>query len=289
MLTNIYGHNQSMCGHLIVSAGDKRRSHTFSRRLHTHITVTHILHTSQSRTFYTLHSHAHFTRITVTHILHASQSRTFYTHHMHHTHILHASRSHTFYTHHSHAHFTRITVTHILHASHASHTHFARITVTHIFQTPTYPHLCVTNIVHAVLKCTFTCKAWLASTNCFHLPISTHAHTYTYTHTHARIQTYTCTHTNVHMHAYTHTHAHARTRTHTQLDHSTSSNSKCIRFLHTHTDLRSLTNITSSVFAASDRPTVVYSSNRKLMFSNLNENEVRLDGWPWWTLLFCVV
>ncbi|KAF5831460.1 mono-functional DNA-alkylating methyl methanesulfonate N-term-domain-containing protein [Dunaliella salina] len=32
--------------------------------------------------------------------------------------------------------------------------------------------------------------------------------------------------------------------------------------------------ITSSVFAASDRPTVIYSTNRKLMFSNLNENEV---------------
>lgn len=29
-----------------------------------------------------------------------------------------------------------------------------------------------------------------------------------------------------------------------------------------------------SVFAASDRPTVVYSSNRKLMYSNLNENDV---------------
>ena len=141
-------------------------------------TLTHIFQTLT----YPHHGHAHFTHITVTHILHASQSRTFYTHH-------------------GHAHSTRITVTHILHASHASHTHFARITVTHIFQTPTYPHLCVTNIVHAVLKCTFTCKAWLASTNCFHLPISTHAHTYTYTHTHARIHTHarTCTHT----HAYT--------------------------------------------------------------------------------------
>lgn len=29
------------------------------------------------------------------------------------------------------------------------------------------------------------------------------------------------------------------------------------------------------MFAASDRPTVVYSSNKKLVFSNLNENEVR--------------
>jgi hypothetical protein len=29
-----------------------------------------------------------------------------------------------------------------------------------------------------------------------------------------------------------------------------------------------------SVFAASDRPTVIYSSNKKLVFSNLNEGEV---------------
>lgn len=29
------------------------------------------------------------------------------------------------------------------------------------------------------------------------------------------------------------------------------------------------------VFAASDRPTIIYSSNRKLLYSNLNENEVR--------------
>lgn len=28
------------------------------------------------------------------------------------------------------------------------------------------------------------------------------------------------------------------------------------------------------VFAASDRPTVIYGSNNKLLFSNLNENEV---------------
>ncbi len=30
----------------------------------------------------------------------------------------------------------------------------------------------------------------------------------------------------------------------------------------------------TSVFAASDRPTVVYSSNKKLLYSNLNENDV---------------
>ena len=30
----------------------------------------------------------------------------------------------------------------------------------------------------------------------------------------------------------------------------------------------------SHVFAASDRPTVIYSANNKLLFSNLNENEV---------------
>ena len=30
----------------------------------------------------------------------------------------------------------------------------------------------------------------------------------------------------------------------------------------------------SHVFAASDRPTVIYSNNRKLLYSNLNENEV---------------
>jgi DNA damage-binding protein 1 len=29
------------------------------------------------------------------------------------------------------------------------------------------------------------------------------------------------------------------------------------------------------VLAASDRPTVIYSNNRKLLYSNLNENEVR--------------
>ena len=32
----------------------------------------------------------------------------------------------------------------------------------------------------------------------------------------------------------------------------------------------------SHVFAASDRPTVIYSSNQKLLFSNLNENEVSI-------------
>ncbi len=30
----------------------------------------------------------------------------------------------------------------------------------------------------------------------------------------------------------------------------------------------------SHVFAASDRPTVIYSSNKKLLYSNLNEDEV---------------
>eukprot|EP00882_Tetradesmus_deserticola_P019239 GHRQ01020695.1.p2 GENE.GHRQ01020695.1~~GHRQ01020695.1.p2 ORF type:complete len:147 (-),score=31.27 GHRQ01020695.1:938-1378(-) len=29
------------------------------------------------------------------------------------------------------------------------------------------------------------------------------------------------------------------------------------------------------VFAASDRPTIIYSNNKKLLYSNLNENEVR--------------
>ena len=33
-------------------------------------------------------------------------------------------------------------------------------------------------------------------------------------------------------------------------------------------------NGTLNAFAASDRPTVIYSSNRKLVFSNLNEEEV---------------
>lgn len=31
------------------------------------------------------------------------------------------------------------------------------------------------------------------------------------------------------------------------------------------------------VFAASDRPTVIYSSNKKLLYSNVNENEVYLQ------------
>ena len=31
----------------------------------------------------------------------------------------------------------------------------------------------------------------------------------------------------------------------------------------------------SHVFAASDRPTIIYSSNKKLLYSNLNEDEVR--------------
>ena len=35
-------------------------------------------------------------------------------------------------------------------------------------------------------------------------------------------------------------------------------------------------NGTSHVFAASDRPTVLYSSNKKLLYSNLNEDEVCL-------------
>lgn len=35
----------------------------------------------------------------------------------------------------------------------------------------------------------------------------------------------------------------------------------------------------SHVFAASDRPTVIYSSNKKLVYSNLNENEVSRGCW----------
>ena len=31
----------------------------------------------------------------------------------------------------------------------------------------------------------------------------------------------------------------------------------------------------AAVFAASDRPTIMYSANKKLLYSNLNENEVR--------------
>lgn len=30
------------------------------------------------------------------------------------------------------------------------------------------------------------------------------------------------------------------------------------------------------MFAASDRPTIMYSANKKLLYSNLNENEVRM-------------
>lgn len=33
-------------------------------------------------------------------------------------------------------------------------------------------------------------------------------------------------------------------------------------------------NNTSYVFAASDRPTIIYSNNQKLLYSNLNEDEV---------------
>ena len=33
-----------------------------------------------------------------------------------------------------------------------------------------------------------------------------------------------------------------------------------------------------NVFAASDRPTIIYSSNKKLLYSNLNENEVDRGG-----------
>lgn len=36
------------------------------------------------------------------------------------------------------------------------------------------------------------------------------------------------------------------------------------------------------MFAASDRPTVIYSANRKLLYSNLNENEVCGGGWEGW-------
>ena len=35
---------------------------------------------------------------------------------------------------------------------------------------------------------------------------------------------------------------------------------------------------TSHVFAASDRPTVIHSSNKKLLYSNVNEDEVRSKG-----------
>lgn len=36
-------------------------------------------------------------------------------------------------------------------------------------------------------------------------------------------------------------------------------------------------NDTSYVFAASDRPTIIYSNNQKLLYSNLNEDEVSLS------------
>lgn len=32
------------------------------------------------------------------------------------------------------------------------------------------------------------------------------------------------------------------------------------------------------IFAASDRPTIIYSNNKKLLYSNLNENEVSAPG-----------
>jgi DNA damage-binding protein 1 len=32
------------------------------------------------------------------------------------------------------------------------------------------------------------------------------------------------------------------------------------------------------IFAASDRPTIIYSNNKKLLYSNLNENEVSWGG-----------
>lgn len=31
------------------------------------------------------------------------------------------------------------------------------------------------------------------------------------------------------------------------------------------------------VFAASDRPTIIYSNNKKLLYSNLNENDVSVS------------
>ena len=35
----------------------------------------------------------------------------------------------------------------------------------------------------------------------------------------------------------------------------------------------------SHVFAASDRPTVIYSANKKLLYSNVNEDEVQQTAW----------
>ncbi len=40
------------------------------------------------------------------------------------------------------------------------------------------------------------------------------------------------------------------------------------------------------VFAASDRPTIIYSNNKKLLYSNLNENEV--SPWCVWGIRLCV-
>ena len=42
----------------------------------------------------------------------------------------------------------------------------------------------------------------------------------------------------------------------------------------------------SHVFAASDRPTVIYSSNKKLLYSNVNEDEVRTSTSSYVALLF---
>ncbi len=42
------------------------------------------------------------------------------------------------------------------------------------------------------------------------------------------------------------------------------------------------------VFAASDRPTVIYSSNKKLLYSNVNENEVSFCRQPYGTLVPCL-
>lgn len=42
------------------------------------------------------------------------------------------------------------------------------------------------------------------------------------------------------------------------------------------------------VFAASDRPTVIYSSNKKLLYSNVNENEVTFCRQSYGTLGSCL-
>ena len=44
-------------------------------------------------------------------------------------------------------------------------------------------------------------------------------------------------------------------------------------------------NNTNYVFAASDRPTIIYSNNQKLLYSNLNEDEVR----PMQTYTLCII